>query len=111
MPRPWSSNGIYCHSNVGLRQIYELSLLTIPENFADPIFFMHHAQIDRLWWTWQHTGPGTRTRNVEMFNREPSQPSISPRDPLLLNGLGMDRVVGDILSTDTTLLCYKYPTA
>ena len=22
----------------------------------DPIFFMHHANVDRLWWQWQNNG-------------------------------------------------------
>jgi tyrosinase len=25
---------------------------------ADPIFWMHHANIDRLWWQWQQANPG-----------------------------------------------------
>jgi len=25
---------------------------------ADPIFWMHHANIDRLWWQWQQAHPG-----------------------------------------------------
>jgi tyrosinase len=26
---------------------------------ADPIFWMHHANIDRLWWQWQNSPQGT----------------------------------------------------
>jgi len=25
---------------------------------ADPLFWMHHANIDRLWWHWQQSPPG-----------------------------------------------------
>lgn len=48
----------------------------IPTAPADPIFWMHHANIDRLWWKWQNSpagsgknppltgGPGTTTSPV-----------------------------------------------
>jgi tyrosinase len=26
---------------------------------ADPIFWMHHANIDRIWWQWQQSAQGT----------------------------------------------------
>jgi tyrosinase len=29
----------------------------IPTAAADPLFYMHHANVDRLWWTWQSTHP------------------------------------------------------
>jgi hypothetical protein len=29
---------------------------------ADPIFWMHHANLDRLWWVWQTT-PGNAGKN------------------------------------------------
>lgn len=31
------------------------SILTAP---CDPVFWMHHAEIDRLWWVWQSAHPG-----------------------------------------------------
>ena len=34
----------------------------IPTAPADPIFWMHHANIDRLWWKWQ-TMPGNAGKN------------------------------------------------
>ena len=32
-----------------------MSIVTAP---ADPIFWMHHAEIDRLWAEWQQANPG-----------------------------------------------------
>jgi len=34
----------------------------IPTAPADPIFWMHHANIDRLWWKWQ-TMPANASKN------------------------------------------------
>jgi tyrosinase len=35
------------------------SMGSIPTAPADPIFWMHHCNIDRLWWQWQNTPQGT----------------------------------------------------
>jgi tyrosinase len=34
------------------------SMLLIPTAPADPVFWMHHAEIDRLWAEWQAANPG-----------------------------------------------------
>jgi tyrosinase len=34
------------------------SMSSIPTAPADPIFWMHHANIDRLWWEWQQSAAG-----------------------------------------------------
>jgi tyrosinase len=35
------------------------SMAVIATAPADPIFWMHHANIDRLWWLWQNSPQGT----------------------------------------------------
>jgi tyrosinase len=35
------------------------SMGSIPTAPADPIFWMHHCNIDRLWWQWQTSAQGT----------------------------------------------------
>ncbi|KAK8241318.1 hypothetical protein IWZ00DRAFT_492292 [Phyllosticta capitalensis] len=32
---------------------------------SDPLFFLHHANMDRLWWTWQGVDPSTRLYQVQ----------------------------------------------
>lgn len=32
---------------------------SVPTAPADPIFWMHHANLDRLWWQWQNSPQGT----------------------------------------------------
>lgn len=43
---------------------------------GDPIFYLHHAQVDRLWTIWQALEPGKRFGKVfgtsTAFNRESS---------------------------------------
>ena len=38
----------------------DMTAMTSPN---DPIFFMHHAQIDRIWAIWQRTHPGVANYN------------------------------------------------
>jgi tyrosinase len=41
------------------------SMSMIPTAPADPIFWMHHANIDRLWWAWQ-TSPQGQGKNPNL---------------------------------------------
>jgi tyrosinase len=34
------------------------SMGSIPAAPCDPVFWMHHAEIDRIWWQWQQANPG-----------------------------------------------------
>lgn len=91
-------------------------------HLTDPIFFVHHAQIDRLWWKWQQRhrqeedkeeGPQTRLHAYDSIARHPDSvaAAVSLNDPLELFGLGEDKRVEDVMSIRSALLCYKYPTA
>ncbi|KAI0432184.1 hypothetical protein F5Y09DRAFT_329878 [Xylaria sp. FL1042] len=71
----------------------------------DPIFFLHHAQLDRLWFHWQLRMPGVRFK--EYSGKGESRPA-SLDDTLPMGGLGRDIRVSDIMSTQTGGLCYRY---
>ena len=94
---------------------------------ADPIFWVHHGQIDRLWWRWQQAEPSARLADYSgpiydahrqtNTNRSISRRSIGARKPalaanaadeLLLLGLAQDRRVADVMATESALLCYRY---
>jgi tyrosinase len=47
----------------------------IPTAPADPIFWMHHANIDRLWWQWQQTHSGV---NPSLTGSGPTSPVMDP---------------------------------
>jgi len=42
---------------------------------SDPIFWMHHANIDRLWWVWQQANPG---QNPSLTGTGPDSPVMDP---------------------------------
>ncbi|OOF98338.1 hypothetical protein ASPCADRAFT_395107 [Aspergillus carbonarius ITEM 5010] len=69
----------------------DFSTITAP---ADPVFFLHHTQLDRLWSMWQHAHP---------------QSSAVPTDDLIeVGGLGPDILATDVMHTESGLLCYRY---
>jgi tyrosinase len=82
-------------------------------DISDPIFFLHHAQIDRLWWLWQEESPKTRYTEFSGY-KTPDQfdgttpPPASLDDILLMNGLAQDLKVKDLMTTKNSLLCYSY---
>lgn len=79
---------------------------------TDPIFFLHHAQIDRLWWNWQQAAPTTRNA-MYGGNRYPSGSSAkaakaSLTDVMPMAGLAGDLAVREVMTTESGLLCYRY---
>jgi tyrosinase len=79
-------------------------LNTLLSLLIDPSFFLHHTQIDRLWWLWQQAD---RDRRLHAYQGSPEHPA-SPNDALPYEPLSADMAVWDVLSTETEILCYRY---
>ena len=80
---------------------------------GDPIFYLHHAQIDRLWTLWQQLEPETRQYALSgtgtVANYPPS-PVSQLNDSINLGKLspGGPRPIRDFMSTVQGPLCYDY---
>ncbi|PVI05329.1 Di-copper centre-containing protein [Periconia macrospinosa] len=94
----------------------------------DPIFFMHHAQVDRLWTLWQQADPETRNNDYVGIRERletngnatapsggnstqltPEQnPPAALTDMMPFMGLADDIPVSDVMTTQNSLLCYTY---
>ena len=73
---------------------------------GDPTFFLHHAQIDRLWTLWQHADLSTR----QYLNWPPS-PVGTLEDIIDLGKLspgGGGSKVREFMSTMEGRFCYEY---
>ena len=46
-------------------------MANVPTASYDPIFFLHHANVDRLWARWQATHPGTTPASELAFELQP----------------------------------------
>ncbi|KGO55074.1 Tyrosinase [Penicillium expansum] len=94
------------HSAIG----GDMSPATSPN---DPIFFLHHTQIDRLWWLWQQEMPSNRTydysgiRTQDNFDGK-TPPAATLNDLLPMLGMAKDLPVKQVMKTQTSLLCYRY---
>lgn len=74
---------------------------------GDPVFYLHHAQLDRLWWLWQQEQP---SRTMEYNGRENghSEVQASLNDTLPMHGLAREARVEEVMDTKGGLLCYRY---
>ncbi|KAF2237624.1 putative tyrosinase [Viridothelium virens] len=74
---------------------------------ADPIFFLQHAQIDRLWWRWQQTDKTSRLKDYSGLGTD-SNSQATLQDILDVDGLGPSMRVVDVIDTTGGNLCYQY---
>jgi len=74
----------------------------------DPVFFLHHTQLDRLWWTWQQEDPEKRLTEYIGKARGTSSDKATLDDMLKMYGFAPDVKVSEVMKTDTELLCYRY---
>jgi tyrosinase len=78
------------HSNIGgdMSQMYSTN---------DPLFFMHHAFVDLIWWEWQQRNPNLALTYNGDNNNTPDEVLIPFNSP-----------VSSVLSTTSNGLCYQY---
>ncbi|OQD67737.1 hypothetical protein PENPOL_c003G02927 [Penicillium polonicum] len=74
----------------------------------DPIFWLAHVQLDRLWWLWQSMKPATRFSDMYGKAWYGSNRSALMSDKLDVGGLLPNIAAGDVLRTDTDVMCYRY---
>lgn len=74
----------------------------------DPVFFLHHTQLDRLWWLWQQRQPN---RGLDSYGGHKERHSVemaSLDDDLHYKGLAPDVKVKDVMDIENGMLCYQY---
>ncbi|KAM7194203.1 hypothetical protein V8F33_007349 [Rhypophila sp. PSN 637] len=85
---------------------------------GDPLFFLHHSQIDRTWDKWQKlnwparkseiAGPDTMfAYPFDWFGPVPYQ-NVTLNSDLNFPGLGNTIKISDVMDTQDKILCYKY---
>lgn len=78
----------------------------------DPVFFMHHAMLDRVWWIWQALHPElakTVAGTLTIFNNPPSR-NATVEDGVGFEYLGVEeKRIGEVLDTlGEGVGCYVY---
>ncbi|RYP78270.1 hypothetical protein DL771_000747 [Monosporascus sp. 5C6A] len=75
----------------------------------DPLFFMHHAQVDRLWYLWQQRNPETRNKDIKGQKFQPDNGVVATLDDVMpFMGLTADIKISEVMTTQNDLLCYSY---
>lgn len=79
---------------------------------GDPVFFLHHAQIDRLWTLWQHVDLSTRQyalSGTRTFLNWPPSPVATLEDTIDLGKLGGGySKLREFMNTIEGKFCYEY---
>jgi tyrosinase len=81
----------------GMPTALRLSSSTANDSHADPLLFLHHSQLDRLWWLWQRVSPDRVNNNLDIMG-----------SVLHMNGLAPDIRMADVTNTRTGPFCYWY---
>lgn len=74
---------------------------------ADPLFYVHHAQLDRMW-RWQQEDPHRRMTEYEGRQMFKSTGNATVNDILMFGGFTEDVPVISVMNTEGGFLCYKY---
>lgn len=85
---------------------------------GDPVFFLHHANIDHIWWLWQMQDPETRVTNwttavngpFTMNNQTAPFKNGTAEDIQDLGFVaeGQTHKLGELLETTSDIFCYVY---
>ncbi|KAH7006753.1 hypothetical protein EDB80DRAFT_751544 [Ilyonectria destructans] len=81
---------------------------------GDPVFYLHHAMIDRIWWIWQMLSPAQRQfgsialMGTNTFLNTPPSANTTFDDYVDLGWTGPRRQIKDLMSTLSGPFCYVY---
>lgn len=75
---------------------------------TNPVFFLHHTQLDRIWWRWQQAELGKRLTEYSGRAATNSTLEASLTDMISMGGLAPDISVVEIMDTESGMLCYRY---
>lgn len=75
---------------------------------ADPVFFLHHANLDRLWANWQAEKPYRKSEFNGRAGKGDKKAAASINDVLDMKGLGPNLAVREVMDTQSGILCYMY---
>lgn len=77
---------------------------------GDPAFYLHHGQVDRVWWIWQMLDyPNRKTVfGSEVFMDLFPSPNVTLSTVIDIQPLAPPVTVGDLMSTTSGPFCYIY---
>ena len=76
------------HGDVHIAVGGESGEMSTARSPADPIFWLHHANVDRIWARWQARNPGKRPKNADEELKPSPMFGIQVSETLKLSELG-----------------------
>lgn len=78
-------------------------------HIPDPLFFVHHAGVDRLWATWQAAAPTTRLNAIGgPTTNPPGTEEVTLDFVLEYPTLAPSVTVREVMDISKTPSCYEY---
>jgi tyrosinase len=77
----------------------------------DPVFYIHHAMIDKIWTVWQYMDRENRQNAIygtSTLNNSPASPDMTLADELPFGLVTANPVFGDLMDTLAGPYCYRY---
>jgi tyrosinase len=74
----------------------------------DPTFYLHHANIDRIWWNWQQLSPSHFYEIGGPTSINPPVVNLTKGFRLQMGNLGPTVSVGAVLDIYEKPNCYSY---
>jgi len=86
----------------------------------EPLFFMHHAMIDKIWYDWQIRNPVNvksffggsvaSFESLDAYNQYPNggPPFLGLDSTIPADGIFQEVTIGDVVNTTGGYLCYVY---
>ncbi|QIW97365.1 hypothetical protein AMS68_002883 [Peltaster fructicola] len=87
------------------------TLMDFHSSPGDPLFFLHHAQVDRIWILWQQLDVENRQYAISgtsTLNNDPPSAEMTLNDILPFGFVANDRMFGDLMDTFVGPFCYRY---
>ncbi|TGO44322.1 hypothetical protein BOTNAR_0861g00040 [Botryotinia narcissicola] len=76
---------------------------------GNPVFFLHHANLDRLWWEWQQEEPENRLLAFDgKAPKVATSPTVQLTDMLSVGELKRQLSVREVMQTNSGIFCYQY---
>lgn len=79
---------------------------------GDPLFYLHHAWLDKVWWEWQSRDLAKRVRDItgrkRMGDHEGKGGMVGLGDTLKMLGVVPDAKVGEVMDLKGKRLCVEY---
>ncbi len=73
-----------------------------------PLFFLHHTQLDRLWWLWQQRQPDKGLTAYGGHKERHSMKMASLEDEIGMRKLAPSIKVAQVMDVEGDFLCYRY---